>query len=251
LGGGLKGGSLKNKWWILGLILLVWGWWLVIPDNKLKVIFCDVGQGDAAIITKGYFQAMIDVGPKKSWAKLARCLDDHMPLTDKTIELLFLSHNDEDHIGAREELEKFYKIEQTFDSAKLGKNDVVRNGEMSFEIVYPDKNIILEGNDSLVILFKYKNERILFEGDADRIAEEILVETLRNESVGMVKVAHHGSKTSSDDFWVSFLHPEWVIISVGKNSFGHPDFEVLERWRKVGAKVLRTDEVGSVVFVER
>jgi competence protein ComEC len=66
-----------------------------------------------------------------------------------------------------------------------------------------------------------------------------------------VKVAHHGSKTSSDDFWVSFLHPEWVIISVGKNSFGHPDFEVLERWRKVGAKVLRTDEVGSVVFVER
>jgi len=241
---------LKNKLWILGLVFLAWGWWLAIPTNNLKIVFCDVGQGDAAIISKGYWQAIIDVGPKKSWDKLGKCLEKQMPLGDKTIEMLFLSHEDEDHVGAKDELGKYYKIEQNFYAPKLGFGDVVKVGEMSFEVVYPDKNINLEGNDSLVLLFKYKQERVLFLGDADVVAEEIMMSRLLEEEIDLVKVGHHGSKTSSADFWVDFLHPKRVVISVGKNNFGHPDFEVLERWRKVGSKVLRTDEEGDVVFEE-
>ena len=97
---------------ILGLLYLGWGWWLAIPNDKLKVVFCNVGQGDAALVSKGYFQLLLDTGPAKGGVE--KCLGQEMPLGDKKIEVVIISHEDSDHSGALASLEKSYKVEKFY-----------------------------------------------------------------------------------------------------------------------------------------
>ena len=74
---------MANKKFFLGLLYLFWGWWLVIPNDKLKVVFCNVGQGDAILVTKGYFQMLLDTGPVRGGVE--KCLGSQMPLGDKKL----------------------------------------------------------------------------------------------------------------------------------------------------------------------
>ena len=82
--------------------------WQQIPDDKLHVYFCDVGQGDGAVITYGYFQAIMDTGAYSD--KILKCLSGAIPFWDKKIELAILSHSDKDHVGALPAIRSHYKI---------------------------------------------------------------------------------------------------------------------------------------------
>lgn len=233
----------------LALGVMVWWTW---PSSRVKVVFCDVGQGDGVLIVKNSWQMIVDVGPDNK--KMVGCLERHIPFWDKKIEVLVISHYDLDHVGGLGEVEKYYDIEQKFSSVNLVKNDVISNGEIDFEVLSPDQDWQDDNENSIVGVLKYGNNKILFTGDITTQVEQKLVwrgvlET-RNEKpeTRVIKISHHGSNTGTSDELLNHWKPEVAIISVGKNSFGHPAKEVLERLEKYQIPIWRTDIQGEKII---
>lgn len=127
--------------------------------------------------------------------------------------------------------------------------------ETNFEVLFPDdKNSISENkinNNSLVIKLKYKNFSMLFTGDIEAEGEEAILKKYAYKperlKARILKVAHHGSKTSSTENFIETVKPEVVLIGVGKNNlFNHPNPEVLERFKSSNIKIYRTDKNGEI-----
>lgn len=224
-----------------------------MPDDRLHTVFCDVGQGDGAVVVLGYFQVVVDTGAYED--KILDCLDKHIPFWDRKIELVFLSHSDKDHVGALGGLKKFYKIGKLVEKASVDDRFVYQN--LYFDVVKGSENNLLvpmqgssESNESSIVLeMKYKIFSVLFTGDIDMENEKALVVSGLLGEVDVLKVAHHGSKYSSGDEFLSKLTPKYGVISVGKkNTYGHPAPVVLERLKQAGVAVLRTDELGEIEF---
>ncbi len=227
--------------------------WAEMPNGNLHVIFCDVGQGDGALVVLGYFQAVVDTGAYDD--KILDCLDKHIPFWDKKIELVFLSHSDKDHVGALGGIKKFYKIGKLIEKASVGDRflyqslyfDVVKGSENN--INFPMQGSSESNEASIVLEIKYGNFSALFAGDIDMENEKALVASGLLAEVDVLKVAHHGSKYSSGVEFLQKLRPKYVVISVGKkNTYGHPAPEVLDRLKLSGVEVLRTDELGDIEF---
>lgn len=124
---------------------------------------------------------------------------------------------------------------------------------LNIQILWPKREQIKENilnNNSIVAKLKYKNFSMLLTGDIEEIAEQqILKEYEKSSSLKstVLKVGHHGSKTSSIQAFLEVVNPKIALIGVGENNnFGHPNQEVLDRLRKMGTKVYRTDENGEV-----
>jgi competence protein ComEC len=232
-------------------VVWVWQQW---PDTRLKIVFCDVGQGDGAIVILGAFQAVVDTGAYED--KTMRCLSDNLPFWDRKIEIVFLSHSDKDHAGALSGIVKRYQVDRIIDNPHSG--DVVRYGSLSFDII---KGSLLvdevatsdesQANlKSVVMRLVFGEFAVLFTGDIDLEAELALVGggVLKKSSV--LKASHHGSKYGSGVEFLEAVSPKLVIISVGaKNNYGHPHGDTLRRLDAVGAKVFRTDQMGTVSLV--
>lgn len=127
--------------------------------------------------------------------------------------------------------------------------------DLYFDILWPDKsNLISENsinNNSLVFKLNYKNFSCLFTGDIEKLAEEkIFQEYEKTLKSTVLKVPHHGSKTSSTLNFVKAVSPKISLIGVGeKNKFGHPDQDVIERLKDIGSKILRTDKNGEIIIL--
>lgn len=241
--------------WAIFIFLLLSLWiYFQWPDEKLHLVFCDVGQGDGAIVIRGNFQALIDTGP--SVDKMDKCLSDHLPFWDRKIELVFISHPQKDHNDALKDLEKRYKIEQIVSKAIAG--DIFRASNINFDIlsaVEPnaDPKVLGASNEnenSIVLMVRYGEFKALFTGDTGEPTELALLGEGVLSKVDVLKVPHHGSKYSSSNIFLEALRPAVAVISVGaKNSYGHPTSDALMRLDHVGAKVLRTDQMGTVEVV--
>lgn len=218
---------------------------MIIPDNKVKVIFCNVSQGDGAIITSGYFQMLVDVGPLKG--NIEKCLDENLPLGDKKIEILLLSHNDSDHMGALENLKKYYKFEKIFGVNDLVKGDEIIGNNFKFRVIYPEAGLLERTNDSVVGILNFLNNNILFTGDIDELVENSIIDSI-DVSIDVVKLSHHGSKTGNSENWLRKINANYAIVSVGKNNYGHPSGEVMGRVLGLGITLLRTDVNGSLLI---
>ena len=137
---------------------------------------------------------------------------------------------------------------------KIGAGDVLRFGNVTAEVLWPlasaDINEPWRNNDSVIFQIRYGDKSLLFTGDIEKEGEvEVLKEGIDLHS-NIVKVAHHGSKTSSIDAFVTATRPQLAIISVGRTSmFGHPNKEVVERWRSNGAEVMTTGQLGTIWVV--
>lgn len=248
----------KYKILILGVFLVILGFFLSIPDGKLRLIFCDVGQGDGALIVQGNWQMMIDSGPDNG--KMEQCLDRYLPFWDKKIEAVVISHWDSDHSGALLKIIKSYGVEKLYESGvggseieqkiyteKLRAGDMVKYGEIDFEVISP-RDFGEEGNDSsLVMVLNYKDNKFIYSGDINMDGEGEMMSWYDNQIEG-IKIAHHGSDSGSGEEWLNRLKPALAIISVGKNNWGHPKGIVLERLKKRGIKTLRTDKKGDIVL---
>ena len=234
-----------KKFFILGLIYLAWGWFMIIPNNKVKIIFCNVGQGDAALVTSGYFQMLIDTGPVKG--NIEKCLDENLPLGDKKLEIVLLSHNDSDHSGALENLKKYYQIDKILRLGDLYNGDVVTGNNFKFEVLFPDVGLAERSNDSVVGVLMFNDKNILFTGDIDELVENSIINRI-NVPIDVVKLSHHGSKTGNSEQWLEKINAKFAVVSVGKNSYGHPSAEVLGRVLEIGTSVLRTDLNGSLII---
>ena len=240
-----------KKWGAIISLLLVFWVWQEWPDGRLRVVFCDVGQGDSAVVVLGSFQALIDTGANKM--KLTECLSRQMPFWDRKIEIVFISHSDKDHTGALEEVRARYKVEKVIDKPR--RNDVVRFGSLSFDIIKGSE--LMEGvtinseNESnarsVLMRVVYGDFSVLFTGDLETASELALVGRGVLNKTEILKVSHHGSKYGSAKEFLEALRPRLAVISVGgKNNYGHPHGDTLMRLEEVGAKILRTDTMGSV-----
>ena len=223
------------------------------------MIFCDVGQGDAALITYKNWQMLIDVGPDNK--KVLTCLENNVPFWDKKIEAIIITHGDSDHSGGLTDVLKFYKVEHIFSSENLSQSDLVKTNWMVFEVVNP-KEKVEKGEDnnenSIAGILKFydsslKREiKIFMAADIDLETERRLVwQGVVNEKVDILKVSHHGSKNGTSEELLNILEPKMAVISVGaKNKFGHPTKEVLDRLNDRNIEIKRTDLDGDIFVVK-
>lgn len=250
-----------------------------IPKD-LKIHFVDVGQGDCTFIeTPKNKTILIDGGGDFGNYDVGK--NTLLPyILDRgytKIDYLFISHFDTDHVKSAltileelnvknayiskqfedsENYKEFLKIVKKKDISVtiLKKGDVVKlEKNLEFEIIWPDnKKIIKENilnNNALVMRLKYKEFSMLFTGDIEKEAEiEILKNTSKEKlECDILKIAHHGSKTSSKQEFLDVAKPKIALIGVGKNNlFGHPNENVLERLKEKNCKIYRTDLDGEI-----
>jgi len=137
---------------------------------------------------------------------------------------------------------------------KIGAGDVLRFGEVTAQVLWPpptrDESAPSRNNDSVMLLIRYGDKRFLLTGDIEKEGEAAVLREELDLKSDLVKVAHHGSKTSSIEGFVAATRPSLAIISVGRTSmFGHPNREVVERWRASGAEVMTTGQRGTISVV--
>lgn len=278
----------KNfKWYFLfGLSVTTAIIWVAVFEveaysGKLILDVFDVGQGDGIYIQVSGNQILIDGGPDNSiLSKLGKV----MPFWDRSIDLLILTHPHLDHIGGALEVLKRYSIGMVMESGvshsipeyeewhrllqeKNVKVITARGGQTlslgpaaSLDILTPFQSFIGEApknvHDSMVVSrLRYGSTAALFMGDAEKSLEyRLLYESLNSKfyslNSDLLKVGHHGSKTSTSEDFLRAVSPKFAVISVGrKNRYGHPHQEVLDRLKEYGARVFRTDLDGDIRFV--
>lgn len=134
-------------------------------------------------------------------------------------------------------------------------NKLILDNDIYIDVLFPIRKEEIKdnsiNNNSLVFKLIYKETSLLFTGDIEKETEEKLVKIYKeNLRCNILKVAHHGSKTSSINEFIQYANPEIALIGVGKkNNFGHPNLEVLNRLIKIGCKIYRTDEKGEIVVI--
>jgi competence protein ComEC len=137
---------------------------------------------------------------------------------------------------------------------KIGAGDVLRFGDVSAQVLWPpanrDDRAPSRNNDSVMLLVRYGDKSLLLTGDIEKEGEAAVLSEGVDLKSDLVKVAHHGSKTSSIVAFVAATRPSLAIISVGRTSmFGHPNKDVVERWRGSGAEVMTTGQRGTISVV--
>jgi competence protein ComEC len=263
----------------LALAILAWLAVLQLPDGKLHVAFLDVGQGDAILITTPHGQqVLVDGGPSPT--ALASALGREMPFWDRSLDLVVMTHADADHITGLAEVLDRYRVEGWLDNgqpdedavyaecmALLEEKEVARHSAHTGDRMALDSGIFLQvlhpppdlmsgtradsNNNSLVLRLVWKEATFLLTGDVEAEAESLLVGSGQPVSANVLKVAHHGSGSSSTAEFLSLASPTYAVISVGAdNRFGHPNQAVLDRLAQGGnVTLLRTDEQGRIEFV--
>lgn len=257
---------------ILNLILL--GIIFYSQSQKLKIIFLNVGQGDAILIEKGSNQILIDGGPDEK-IELEK-LGKFVPFWDRKIETVIATHPDQDHIDGLVGVMKNYKIGVIIDNGMESDSQVYKNytelinkkniprlkgeggmniklGEVNLEIVYPISATAINSKDtnagSIVAKLTYGQNSFLFTGDFPTEKDAEIFSSGADLSANILKVAHHGSKYATSEEFLDKINPEEAIISVGKNNrYGHPAPEVMDRLNNKNIKILRTDEMEDISY---
>lgn len=265
--------------------------WLAIwqfPDNKTNLIFCNVGQGDALLISKGFNQMLIDGGPDE---KVLDCLAKNMPFWDKTLEIVALTHPEADHLtglisvfdkyqvkyflagpeanvsGGYEALRQKVQREENLRIVNSTTGDQIKVGELVFKTLWPEKEWLAGKVDSqdgavlgaktehkklndfsLVFLLEMPKAKVLFMGDGDSEIQDDILRYNSLTQIDLLKFPHHGSKTGIREDFLAKIKPKEAVISVGKNSFGHPTSEALELLGKYKVNIRRTDLEGDIEY---
>lgn len=244
-------------------------------NKKFTFAMLDIGQGDALFVeAPSGIQVLIDGGPPK---KILGELNKVMLPFDKKIDVLMITNPDQDHIGGLIDILENYEVDivlesGTFNSSKTYKdlknkileknipNILARAGMVLYldsktkiEILFPNQDVSAwENNDgSIIARLTYGNFSILLTGDATKKTEQIiLAENIPKKlKSNILKVGHHGSRTSTSSDLLKIVQPEHAFISVGlNNKYGHPASEVLDLLEKFRIEILRTDESGTIIL---
>lgn len=233
----------------------------------LGVHFLDVGQGDAIFIeTPHGRQVLIDGG--RAGSGISQELAEVMPFTDRSIDMVIVTHLDADHIGGLVEVLERYEVSHILlaqertegqavfwgavqaEGAQLTMVEapmrVILEDEVVMEILSPTQALAQasENERSIVAKLIYRDDSFLLTGDMEKRAEYALLAAGVDVSADVLKVAHHGSNSSSVPAFLAAVSPRVAVIQVGKNSYGHPHPDVLARLG--GITVLRNDENGTI-----
>jgi competence protein ComEC len=265
---------------MLAAILLLAG---QVPDGRLHLWVFDVGQGDAIMLrTPRGHTALIDGGPGAT--PLLNGIGNNLPFWQHNLNLLVLTHPHQDHMMGFAELADRYHVDQvvqTLFTATVGvqaewlhelkslgipvshptrgeRITFEREPEVSLQVLSPTTiDAHREGNNedtnntSIVLKLMYGKHSILLEGDAQVEAERDMARSIPADlKSDILKVAHHGSDTSSSPQFLALVRPKVAIISVGAaNKYGHPAPQTLDNLQETGARIYRTDEDGTVEII--
>jgi len=288
---------------IIILILLSLGIWMAVlsaPPKNLKVISCNVGQGDATLIIYKNIDILIDGGPDN---KVLGCLSSYMPFWDREIEVIILTHPQADHYTGLISVIERYKVgnilansldsgNQSYEVLKksilshgvdvvnpvagmgirynmiyidilhpterfLAENLAIKEGDFAYLNTQPNvlgaSDSKLDPNEfSIVALMRFGSFKFLFTGDTSARVLDTLGTTLSENgesSINYIKIPHHGSKTALSEEFYNSIDIDMAAIPVGRNSYGHPNEEILKLLKDKGIKVYRTDQDGDIVTV--
>lgn len=263
------------KWYSLGLLALatyfIWSSVLADSDNRLKIAFLDVGQGDAIYIeAPNGRQMIIDGGPPGT---LLPALSGVMPFSDRSIDMIVVTNPDQDHFAGFIDLIDSYEVGAVLESGTHSKTKIYAELErliaekeipkvtaergmiidlgagVYFNILFPDRDVSSwSSNDGSIIgRLVYGNTSVMLTGDATKKAESyVMDEKLKSD---ILKVGHHGSRTSTGDDFVSAVAPDYAVMSLGKeNKYGHPHKDTLDTLNGYGMKIFRTDQEGTIIY---
>ncbi|HJS57507.1 MAG TPA: DNA internalization-related competence protein ComEC/Rec2, partial [Vicinamibacteria bacterium] len=262
---------------MIGIALLAWGGPTAAGDGRLEVSVLDVGQGDAIVLRSpsgrhavvdagGSFDGRFDIGEAVVapflWRRGVR-----------EIDLLVLTHAHPDHVGGAPRLVRSFRVGEVWEGpaprhdrgyaeldralhdAGVARRTVMRGAVLDWdgvriEVVGPPPPVraprVTRNDDSVVLRVGFGEARFLLTGDVEAAGEA----ALDPGDVSLLKVAHHGSRTSSSAGLLAAARPALAVISAGlRNTFGHPSPEALDRLRAAGARVFRTDQDGTVTIV--
>lgn len=265
----------KNKLFrIFGIVfimlILAWGWIFIEGRQEfLEIDFYDIGQGDAIFVeTPGGKQILVDGGPDLT---ILEKLGKELPFWDRYIDLVVLTHPEYDHIGGLIEVIKRYKVGGivttgvTRDTAEYREwQKVIQKENIPIYIAYAGRvidlgndvnllvahpfenlsgqNIKKSNNTSVVAQLVYKNFEVLLTGDIEKKIEKALISSGVNLESDILKIAHHGSKTSTAQDFVNAINPIVAIIQAGKdNSYGHPHQSVLNALSNIATFITSQD----------
>ena len=258
-----------------------------VYQDRMRINFIDVGQGDSCLIRYKGTNIMIDSGGSLSKNKDGKSYDIGENVLNNyllnrgitRLDYIMASHFDEDHSQGFVFLLKNMKVKNVIISEQyktssiyeqfkqICKNqniqiiyvrsgDEIRIKDLAFKILYPKskENQISENplnNNAIVCMVKYKNRRILFTGDIEKVAENEMVKEYTNGlKADILKVGHHGSKTSTTKEFLDLINPSVALIGVGQNNkFGHPNEDVIKRLEEKNIQIYRTDEMGEISVI--
>ena len=235
---------------------------------ELAVRFLDVGQGDATLLESRGHWLLIDGGAPSASRKIYATLEK---LGVNHLDAVIATHPDVDHIGGIAAALKYATCDSLYCSVAQSDSEtfasmvrynerngsgiiVPRNGD-SFALgdatvtflrtqqTFSDSN-----NGSLVTCIDCNGVSFLFPGDAENAAEQALLAEGANVSATVLHIGHHGSLTSTSAAVLAAVAPEYAVVSVGVNDYGHPSERVMERVQDYGAAIYRTDQVGDITF---
>jgi len=243
----------------------------------LKVAFLDIGQGDAIYVeAPNGKQMLIDAGPG---GVILPELAKVMPWGDRSIDMIVVTNPDKDHMGGfvdvldnyevghilesgtKKDTLIYKKFEQSIIDHNVKKN-IARRGmkinldsskNIYFDILFPDRDVSnFETNDgSIVGKLVYGSKSFMLTGDSTKYTELLIKQNETPEILksSILKLGHHGSKTSSSELWLEQVKPEIAIISASKNnSYGHPHKDILDRLKSFNIPYLGTYQNGTIVF---
>ena len=236
-------------------------------SDDVKVYFMDVGEADAILINSNGKYVLIDAGNNADGDNLVEYLEEKGV---KKLDYVIGTHAHEDHIGGMDNVIRNFKIgtfympktivpTMTFEDItkalkeknlkfsipKVGTTFTV--GRSKFEVMYIGNDPEELNNDSIVIKMTYKNISFLFTGDLPTEKESALLD--KDIKADVLKVAHHGSRTSTSYKFLNKVDAKYAVISCGKlNDYNHPHNQLLKRLKKTNMKIYRTDLRGTIIF---
>lgn len=235
--------------------------------DNMRVHYIDVKQGDSTFIEFPNDKTMlIDAGKKEQGSNVVNYIKN---LGYNKIDYVVGTHPDADHIGGLATVIESFVIgsiympkksstTQTYlNLLKVIKNkgltihtaisgvNIISLDNLKVDIISPTKEYETSNESSAVIKIVYKNRKFLFMADATTDNEADIKADVESD---VVKVGHHGSDSSSKEEFVQKTKAKYAVISVGENSYHHPYDIIVKRWENIGAKVLRTDKLGSIVI---
>jgi competence protein ComEC len=255
---------------------------ILAPHKTGSITFLDVGNGDATLITSSSGRhVLVDAGPHYGdWSAATRINQYLAENRIAALDAMILTHNDEDHIGGCAELLRSVPAKMLLMNgearATLTENEIkivarskgictkrIVSGQVMtlgeherLFVLWPDSTLLhesaLDNRKSVVLLADFSGIRALLTGDADSVTEHDLARWTTLLRADLLKVGHHGSKSSTAESFLEKVQPSMAVISVGKrNRYGHPSAEVVQRLAQARIQTYRTSQAGNIRLVPR
>lgn len=225
-------------------------------NPKVYINFVDIGQGDGILLRSNGKSVMIDTGGNPlNFNDSGKKLKEYLLKNGiYSLDSVFVSHGDLDHMGNLIYLQDNFQIGRIYYNQddkrikrkeKLKKHNIYESENILLEVIEDGEKGQTSNDSSMVLKGEFFGKIFLFTGDIEKGEDDIIL----NEKIDFLKVAHHGSKHSTRDIFLDNNEIDNAVISVGKNRYGHPTKEVLERLKNRRIKIYRTDIDGNTEVI--